>query len=50
MRFPIVLPGSSSPAIQVYDFITQELCVVDGSKMRNAIVEKIPLRNYLREK
>jgi len=49
-QFGIVLPGPSSPSINVYDFITNQLCVGEGTKFINAILEHIPERDYLRKK
>lgn len=49
-QFGIVLPGPSSPTINVYDFITNQLCVGDGTKFTTAMLEHIPERDYLRKK
>jgi hypothetical protein len=49
-QFAIVLPGPSNPGINVYDFIKDELCVGDGSRMINTLIVKIPPRDYLHRK
>jgi len=49
-QFAIVLPGPSSPGIKVYDFIANELCVGDGTKFLNGMVEHIPDKDSLRKK
>lgn len=49
-QFAIALPGPSNPGIKVYDFIKNELCVGDGSKMLNTLIVKIPPGDYLHKK
>ncbi len=49
-QFGIVLPGPSNPSVNVYDFITNQLCVGDGTKFTNAMLEHIPVRDYLRKR
>lgn len=46
----IVLPGPSSPSIKVYDFLTNELCVGDGTNFLNCTYEHLPKLDYLRKK
>ncbi len=49
-QFAIVLPGPSNPGIKVYDFIEKELCVGDGTKFCNGMLEHIDTRDFLHEK
>ena len=49
-QFGIVLPGPSTPGIDVYDFITNQLCIGDGTKFTNAMLEHILAGDYLRKK
>lgn len=49
-QFAIVLPGHSMPSIKVYDFISNELCVGDGTTFCNAMLENISQRDYLQKK
>lgn len=49
-QFAIVLPGPSSPGTKVYDFIEKELCVGDGTKYCNGMIEHINCDNLLKRK
>lgn len=49
-QFAIILPGPSSPSIKVYDFISNELCVGDGTNFLNATYEHLPKHDYLKKK
>jgi len=49
-QFAIILPGPSSPSIKVYDFISKELCVGDGTNFLNATYEHLPKHDYLKKK
>ena len=49
-QFAIVLPGPSDPGINVYAYIDKELCVGDGTKFINGMIEHIPQNNYLKNK
>jgi hypothetical protein len=49
-QFAIVLPGPSTPSTKVYDFISKELCVGDGTTFCNATFEHIPHQNYFKKK
>ena len=42
------LPGSSSPGINVYNFITEKLCRSDDVPFLNVMIEHIPNMDYLR--
>jgi hypothetical protein len=48
-QFAIVLPGPSTPGLNVYDFITNRLCVGDGSQSIQAVIERLPKMDYLRK-
>ncbi|MBT1688860.1 hypothetical protein [Dawidia soli] len=49
-QFAIVLPGPTAPGIKVYDFIESELCTGDGTTFLNFTTEKLPDKNYLKDK
>lgn len=49
-QFAIVLPGPSSPGINVYDFLSNELCSGDGTFFYDGMIEHLPSQDYLRNK
>jgi hypothetical protein len=49
-QFAIVLPGPSSPGIEVYDHIEKNLCVGDGTGFLNGFFEHIIVEDFLKEK
>jgi len=49
-QFAVVLPGPSKPSIDVYKYIEEYLCVGDGSKSVNFMVEHIRQLDYLKTK
>jgi hypothetical protein len=49
-QFAIVLPGPSSPSIDVYDFIDKELCQGDGTEFCEISVEHINTDDILKKR
>lgn len=49
-QFAIVLPGPSSPSIDVYDFIENVLCQGDGTEFCNITVEHINTDGLLKKR
>jgi hypothetical protein len=49
-RFAVALPGPSSPGLEVYDFITDKLCVGDGTQLTHGMIERMDSKDYLHKK
>lgn len=49
-QFAIALPGTSGPGLKIYNYITDKLCVGDGTEFWEGTYEHINTKDYLRRK